>query len=199
MSLWATACKRPVNTAAVSSVPEEASWSGLGRLEDLSSKPVGRSRGALFDHFAGGCAFIRRLTHCWHSFEFYKDILLLLLLFIIFIIVVVVYLASPGLSCRMRDFSCSMWDLVPGPGVKPRPPAWGEWSLSWWTTREVPAFEKDAHLPQKHQFSRVNRKNERPVYGQVYILNGMIVFWLFWKLWLQHQISGVIKFFDKIL
>ena len=92
--------------AAVSSVPEEAAWSGLGFLADLSSKPVGRSRGTFFDQFARGCAFIRRLTHCWHSFELYKDIPLLLLLFIIFIIVVAFYLALPGLSCGVRDFSC---------------------------------------------------------------------------------------------
>ena len=31
-----------------------------------------------------------------------------------------------------------MWDLVPWPGVKPRPPALGTWSLSHWTTREAP-------------------------------------------------------------
>ena len=41
------------------------------------------------------------------------------------------YLAAPGLSC-------SMWDLVPWPGVASRPPALGAWSLSHWTTREVP-------------------------------------------------------------
>ena len=35
-------------------------------------------------------------------------------------------------------FSCSMWDLVPWPRIKPRPPAWGALSLSHWTIREVP-------------------------------------------------------------
>ena len=37
-----------------------------------------------------------------------------------------------------------MWDLVPQPGIQPRPPALGVQSLSHWTTREVPetvAFE----------------------------------------------------------
>ena len=33
--------------------------------------------------------------------------------------------------------SCSMWDLVPSPGMKPRPPALGAWSRSHWTTREL--------------------------------------------------------------
>ena len=41
------------------------------------------------------------------------------------------YLDALGLSC-------AMWDLVPRPGIKPRPPALGVWSLSHWTTREAP-------------------------------------------------------------
>ena len=41
------------------------------------------------------------------------------------------YLSEPGLSC-------TMWDLVPWPGIKPRSPASGGWSLSRWTSREVP-------------------------------------------------------------
>ena len=38
----------------------------------------------------------------------------------------------------MPGFSCSIWDLVPRPGMEPRPPALGVQSLSKWTTREVP-------------------------------------------------------------
>ena len=38
----------------------------------------------------------------------------------------------------MRTPSCSMWDSVPWPGIKPRPPALGAQSPSHWTTREVP-------------------------------------------------------------
>ena len=34
-------------------------------------------------------------------------------------------------------FSCSMQDLIPWPGIKPRAPALGVWSLSHWTTKEV--------------------------------------------------------------
>ena len=33
--------------------------------------------------------------------------------------------------------SCSMWHLVPWPGIKPGPPALGAQSLHGWTTREV--------------------------------------------------------------
>ena len=34
--------------------------------------------------------------------------------------------------------SCSLWDLVPSPGIEPKLPALGARSLSYWTTREVP-------------------------------------------------------------
>ena len=39
-------------------------------------------------------------------------------------------------SWGMRAFSCSMWDLVPWPGIEPRPPALGAQSLNRWTTRK---------------------------------------------------------------
>ena len=39
----------------------------------------------------------------------------------------------------MQTVSCGMWDLVPWLGIKPWPPALGEWSLNQRTTREVPA------------------------------------------------------------
>ena len=42
-----------------------------------------------------------------------------------------IYFSAPGLSC-------SIWDLVPRPGIESRPPALGAWNLSHWTTREVP-------------------------------------------------------------
>ena len=35
---------------------------------------------------------------------------------------------------------CSMWDLILRPGIEPRLPALGVWSLSHWTTREVPVL-----------------------------------------------------------
>ena len=41
------------------------------------------------------------------------------------------YLAAPGVSC-------GIWDPVPWPGMEPRPPALGVWSLNHWTTRAVP-------------------------------------------------------------
>ena len=42
-----------------------------------------------------------------------------------------VYLAAPGLHC-------GTWNLICWPGIKPKPPTLGVYSLSHWTTREVP-------------------------------------------------------------
>ena len=50
-----------------------------------------------------------------------------------------IYLAVPCLSYTRQTLSCGMWDLVPSTGIKPGPSALGVWSLSLWTTREVPA------------------------------------------------------------
>ena len=44
------------------------------------------------------------------------------------------------LSCSIWSLSCCMWDLVPWPGIEPRPPASGVQSLSRWATREVPVL-----------------------------------------------------------
>ena len=42
------------------------------------------------------------------------------------------------LFAACRFFSYSMWDLVSGPNIEPRPPALGAWSLNHCTIREVP-------------------------------------------------------------
>ena len=39
-------------------------------------------------------------------------------------------------ACRI--FSCTMWDPVPRPGIKPGPLTLGMQSLNHWTTRGVP-------------------------------------------------------------
>ena len=68
-----------------------------------------------------------------------------LLGFLFVCLFVLFHLAVPGLSCSlgifrcgMQTLRCSIWDLVPWPGIKPGPPALGVQSLSHWTTREVP-------------------------------------------------------------
>ena len=42
-----------------------------------------------------------------------------------------------GLAATQRIFSCRIWNLVPQPLLKARPPALGMRRLSHWTTREV--------------------------------------------------------------
>ena len=45
-----------------------------------------------------------------------------------------IYLAAPGLNG-------GMWDLLPQPGIEPRPPTLGAQNLHpWMTTREIPSF-----------------------------------------------------------
>ena len=41
-------------------------------------------------------------------------------------------------TCGVQNHSWGMWDLVPWPGIEPRPPELGAPSLSHWTTSEVP-------------------------------------------------------------
>ena len=46
------------------------------------------------------------------------------------------FLVAP---CELLVVTC-MWDLVPRPGIEPRPPSLGTQSTTHWTTREVPRF-----------------------------------------------------------
>ena len=53
--------------------------------------------------------------------------------------------------------AASMWDLVPGPGMEPGPPALGVWSL-YWTTREVPhLYILEWELPKKGSSTKVHK------------------------------------------
>ena len=45
-----------------------------------------------------------------------------------------------------------MWDPVPRAGIESRPPALGAWSLSHWTTREVPVLLHSKGMPSKVNF-----------------------------------------------
>ena len=48
------------------------------------------------------------------------------------------------MACKLLGtLSCGMWDLVLGPGTEPEPLLLGAWSLSHWTTREVPSHWDD--------------------------------------------------------
>ena len=53
-----------------------------------------------------------------------------------------VLVAAPGIFSRcMQTLSCGVCDPVPWLGIEPRSFALGAWSLSLWTTREVPERE----------------------------------------------------------
>ena len=56
----------------------------------------------------------------------------------IFVYLTVLSCSTQDLCCCMWTLSCSIWDLVPWPGIEPRLPTLGVQSLSHWTTREVP-------------------------------------------------------------
>ena len=79
--------------------------------------------------------------------------------FTVFFFNIFIYLATSGLSCSMQDLLSSLWhagpfrcsmqtlrygmgDLVPWPEIEPGPPTLGAWSLSNWTTREVPEWPR---------------------------------------------------------
>ena len=47
-------------------------------------------------------------------------------------------MGSSAFTVTCEIFSWRMWDLVPWPGIELGSPALGKWSLSHWTTREVP-------------------------------------------------------------
>ena len=49
----------------------------------------------------------------------------------------VLVVACRVFNCGMQTLSYSMWNLVPWPGIKPRPPALGAWGHSYWATRKV--------------------------------------------------------------
>ena len=48
----------------------------------------------------------------------------------------------------MQTFIFGLWDLVSRAGIEPRPPALEAWTLSHWTTREVPIVSFDVQLKQ---------------------------------------------------
>ena len=67
-----------------------------------------------------------------------------------------------------QSLSCSMWDLVPWPGIEPGPPALGTQSLSPWATRDIPlpAFltivsskscPRNLHLPRRNSHNLTSR------------------------------------------
>ena len=91
----------------------------------------------LFQHFYDGCfkssskmsnIFDILVLASTDDFFMQFEIFLVLDMVKVFFLI---YLTTLGLSC-------GMWDLVSWPWIQPRSPAFGAWSLSFWTTREDP-------------------------------------------------------------
>ena len=54
---------------------------------------------------------------------------------------ILIFVVACGMfSCPTWPLSCSLWDLVPWPGIKSKPPALEAWSLRHWTTTKVPKW-----------------------------------------------------------
>ena len=74
----------------------------------------------------------------------------------------------------MLGLSCGMRHLVPQPGIKPRPPALGAWSLNHWTTREFSQLSlskviqkgKKKPIPKLKQKRRFTSKEGHAERGQ---------------------------------
>ena len=77
-----------------------------------------------------------------HAFFFFSFLTFIYLFWLHQVLVVAhgIFVAACRLlvvACELLVAAC-MWDLVPRPGIEPRPSALGTWSLTHWTTREVP-------------------------------------------------------------
>ena len=79
-------------------------------------------------------------------------------------------------SCSMWALSCSMWDLVPWPGIEPRHLALGAWSLSHWTTKEVPEYNL-IQLFYREVWQYVSKP-----FIFIYLLKIFLFTWLCWAL-----------------
>ena len=80
------------------------------------------------------------------------------------------------LHCSRRTLSCGLWDLVPWPGIEPRPPALGAHSLSHWTTRKVPGMS--VLWKQIWWGSKLPQTLQSPVW--------IFSFNISWKVFVQH-------------
>ena len=75
------------------------------------------------------------------------------------------YLAAPNPSCGRWTLSCSIWDLVPWPGIKHRPPALGAQIPSHWTTRKVPVthnLKENSWCGKNKVLSERHSQSQRP-------------------------------------
>ena len=80
-------------------------------------------------------------------------------------------------GCSMKTLGCGMMDLVAWPGIEPRPPASGMWSLNHWTTKEVP--DHLFPLQKKKKIWICSSGNPRTESPELYLFSAT----LFFKSW----------------
>ena len=68
----------------------------------------------------------------------------------------------------------AMWDLVPWSGIEPGPPALGVWSLSHWTTKEVPPR---AFLTSSFLFGLASGDTDKRLKGGVFMSPTPCLMW----------------------
>ena len=93
-------------------------WNTVSELWRHWAKGTGRNSGP------GQCLSVPHSVFtvfilAWNTGYFYSTTIKILFFFFL------INLAALGLSCRMQD-------LVPWPGIEPRPPALGAWNLNHW-------------------------------------------------------------------
>ena len=96
--------------------------------------------------------------------------------------------AIRGAQSSVWTLICVMWNLIPWSGIEPGPLALGAWSLSHWTTREVPLLP----LLKASQCNCKNylwKKIEQKTSGRPA--------WLMWQdpsvLWKRHMFLGLLN------
>ena len=134
----------PVSSAM--GISRQEYWSGLpfpilGDLPDLGIKPTSLECPVLASGSLPLCQLgsprqrrevgilltLRRIKCLSQSLRYWVDGIRTVLIFYLF-------------NRCTRVSSCSMWDLVPWPGIKHVPAASGAWSVSPWNTGEVPGL-----------------------------------------------------------
>ena len=92
----------------------------------------------------------------------WKDQQLKTILFIyLFLKYLFFYLTALSLSWGMWTLSCAMWDLVPWQVIESGPSPLGAWSLSHWTTREVPRSIKIKYSPDHKGSQELNYEGKK--------------------------------------
>ena len=64
-----------------------------------------------------------------------------------------------------------MWDLVPQPEIEPRPFALGVWSLSHYTTREVPHYNLIYMCEWNSKSTYIKNKYIKYIYNSIFLIS----------------------------